>query len=326
MMRMSGVRISIAVIAILVLAGFSYTQVFAQKPQDVRWLVSHKPSVAYERAIEVFAETLSKESNGELRLVVVHPDDIGLDAEGDVPSAEVARVLAEGKAELASDYTIPLGRQAPEFWSLNLPFRFSSYEEVSAYLDGADGKAILDTLTTARALAFTMSGGFRVIASKNTVIDEVDDLAGLRIGTSGGPVAEATLLAVGAIPVPLDLESGPVDVSDLDGLETAYARLSLIVGSDSEYLQYINETNHSVFLTAIIASNAFYDSLSTEEQAALRTAALAAAAVERQDSEALNATTKQKLIEAGSVITELSPSERSVFVEKVRNVTNVLER
>jgi TRAP-type C4-dicarboxylate transport system substrate-binding protein len=291
---------------------------------QVRWLISHQPVDVFTRATQVFAQELSKDSNGQMTLVVVTPAQLGLSTAGDVPEPTITALLDNGTIDLASPYTVPLGQSDPDFSALNLPFLFGSYAEATSTLDGPIGMQILQGLASkmdAHGLAFTMSGGFRIIASKDTKITSPADLKGKRIATSGGPVAEATLKALGAVPVAFDLESGaPADLTDIDGIETTYARLSGILGADTQYTKYIDETDHSLFLTAIVESDSFYDSLPPADQAALQKAALAAAQVEREDSIALNATTKAALTQRGSVITTLTPQERDVFKAQTRSV------
>lgn len=296
---------------------------------EVRWLISHQPVDVFDRATRVFAEELSRESDGEMELVVITPEQVGLSEKGDIPASKVMQLLDNGRVDLASPYTIPLGNSSPAFWSLNLPFLFSDYGHAISVLDGPIGMEMLERLSsqsTVRGLAFTMSGGFRVIASKNTSFTSPADFVGKRIATSGGPVAEATLISLGATPVSLDLESGsPVDLTDIDGVETTYARLSGIVETRTSYTKYISETDHSIFLTALVTSNAFYESLSARHRAALQKAALAAARVERDDAIALNAATKAELSERGSAISTVDPENREVFKRHVQPVYTQFE-
>lgn len=299
------------------------TEVSAQaEPQHLRWLLSHQPTSVFDRAAAVFAEVLEKESNGSLTIDVVTPGEVGV-GKGDIPNTDVFRYLEDGTVELATTYTVGLGNEVPAFWSLTLPFLFESYAQAGTVLDGSAGQSILDTAsgqTSARALAFTMSGGFRIIASKNTKITSLSDVKGKRIATSGGPVAEATLTALGAVPVPTNLEDGApaIDVDSIDGIETTYSRLSSVIGSQTQYVKYVNETNHSLFLTTILVNGAFYESLSPQNRVALQKAARAAAAVEREDSVTLGEKTKGELAASGSVI--VIPADTAAFHEAVQSV------
>jgi len=289
-------------------------------PREVTWLLSHQPTDVFARAVGVFAQTLENESGGSLSLRVIYPKDVGVE-KGDVPHATVLQLLDAGSVDVASVYTIPLGNTFEDFRILNLPFLFDSYERTNAVLDDT-ALPILDQLDGAiRGLAFTMSGGFRIIASKDLSIEDIQDFKGKRIVTSGGPVAEATLRALGATPVSQELESGSArDFSSIDGVETTYARLSAVLGSDTAFTAHINETNHSMFLTAVVAGGSFFDSLTPLEQRALISAARAAAKVEREDSMALNESVKEILRQGGSTIHELSTTSREAFVAATKSV------
>lgn len=303
---------------------FSPARAQARPVVHVRWLISHQPTEVFRNATRVFADELAKETDGAMVLDIVTPQAIGVE-KGDVPNSKVFQLLDSGDVQLATAYTVALGYVDKDVWSFNLPFAFDGYGQIAPVLDGPAGSRLLSGLassTSARGLAFTMSGGFRIIISKDKVIHAPQDLKGLRIATSGGPVAEATLKALGAIPVPLDLESGSaaIDSKRIDGIETTYSRLSEVVGSNSVYTKQINETNHSMFLTAILASNSFYNSLSSRDQAALMNAAHAAAIVERQDSITLGDATRAQLGKEGSTITTVSSAERDAFKKAVQPV------
>jgi TRAP-type C4-dicarboxylate transport system substrate-binding protein len=321
--------VGVAVLVVLAGAYFAYSNKGAvlgasdTKSLEVRWLLSHQPTEVFERAAEVFKAELEKESAGSMTLRIVYPQEIGV-AKGDIPNAEVFRLLDEGAADIATAYTVALGYKTPDLWAAGLPFLFSDYAAVGAALDGALGEAMFAALPRTQGvvgLAFTMSGGYRIIASKNTSITSLKDIKGKRIATSGGPVAEATLRALGAEPVALDLEGADpsIDTTTIDGVEITYSRLKEVIGT-SAYTARISETNHSVFLTAILAKGTFFEGLLPQQQVALKKAALAAAKVEREDSRALGDRVREELRASGSVITTLSADASAEAGAKARGV------
>lgn len=323
--------IFVAVVAVGVFAVSQYALASKTSLQvkHVRWLLSHQPTDVFARAAEVFAQELSKLTDGRLTLDVVTPEELGYSSTGDIPNADVLKYLDDGRVELATTYTVGLGKSDPALWSLNLPFLFSDYTSAGQVLDGAGGARLLSTVestTDTHALAFTMSGGFRVVASKSP-IKTLADFKGKRIATSGGPVAQSTLTALGAIPVPTDLESGKLDIQQgsIDGVETTYSRLSATLGSNSPYTKNIAQTYHSLFLTVILASDSFYASLSAADQKALREAAVAAAQVEREDSASLGEQTKAALEAEGTIISTFSAQDKKAMQETTRPVYTELE-
>jgi len=147
-----------------------------------------------------------------------------------------------------------------------------------------------------------------VIASNNTEIHTISDVDGLRIGTVSGPLPEEALRSFGMRPVSMNGSDSAQEnhalLDSFNGIEAPYIRLrnlSIVIP------KYINETNHSLFLTAIIASDSFYDSLSSKEKKALFEASRVAAAVERKDAIALKEQVKNSLIKAGTKINTLPP-------------------
>jgi TRAP-type C4-dicarboxylate transport system substrate-binding protein len=317
-----------AIVAIAFAAGIAL-HAFASsrssgETRHVRWLLSHQPTDVFARSVEVFRAELAQRTGGRLVLDVVTPEDIGYGTAGDVPNAKVLEELRSGSVELATTYTAALGSSDSALWSINLPFLFSDYAEAGAVLDGPQGRELLKTVastTDTHALAFTMSGGFRILASK-VPLDTLADLKGKHIATSAGPVAEATLRALGAIPMPTDLENADAafDPAAIDAVETTYSRLSQVVPSTSAYTSHIAETYHSLFLTVILASDSFYESLSPADRSALQEAALAAARTEREDSVALGENTKAALEAGGSAITTFTENEREAARQKTRSV------
>lgn len=274
-------------------------------PIEVRWLLAHQPVGLYDNAAKAFADQLLKESGGRLILKVLTPADVGFTGTGDIPYDQTLSLLAQNKAELSSAYTVAQTVPDPALGVLHLPFLFTSYDTAAKVFDGPIGDALLSGLSATsgvRALAFTYSGGYRIIVSDKKKIEKISDLKGLRVLTSGGPVAEAFLASLGAVPVSVGLDNAQADTKNIDAVETTYSRLSGLVGDDRSYAAYINETNHSLFTTTVIASSKFYDSLTPADQQMVMSAAKAAAQIERADSIAIGESTKAEFVAAGSKI------------------------
>jgi TRAP-type C4-dicarboxylate transport system substrate-binding protein len=169
---MSVRTVSAVVVVLALLAAVAYflsvAGAGAQSPEarSVSWLLSHQPTAVFERAAAVFKDELEKETGGALTLVVRTPQDIGIEA-GDVPNSRVLEALRSGEADIATAYTVALGYESPDMWAVNLPFLFANSDSVSDVLDGEAGAAIFDSLDRRGdivGLAFTMSGGYRIIA------------------------------------------------------------------------------------------------------------------------------------------------------------------
>ena len=308
------VVIGIAGALIMSYARQSQTPPVVQQPKEVRWLIAHKPSEVFLRAQQVFAETLARETSGSLILRVVSPQDLGLIGD-DVPQDKAMDLLRNGSVEVSTLYTVALGYDRPAFWALNVPFLFDTYEQVENAFESDIPTKMFTTLddSPVRALALTLSGGFRVIATKNTSIATTRDLAGKRIITSGGPMAEAALKALGATPISMATTTGAVtDLSGADGVETTYSRFASL-GDSVKSLKVINDTNHSLFATALVVGSDFFSTLTPLEQEALKKAGAEAARVEREDSITLASTTRANLQTQGMTIVEVPQKVREAM-------------
>lgn len=294
-------------------------------PLKITWLIAHEPISLFDRADKVFVDEFNKDSDGTIEIQILGPKDFG-STTGHLSNSDVFQALDSGQVQLATTVTTGLAYKSdPELGVLALPFLFKNPSTAGQVLDGPIGDSLLSTIdasTTAHGLAFTFSGGLMVIESDNKEIHSVDDLKGMRIGTINGPVAIKTLDALGATAVALDPGKGTPAINKLlatfDGIETPYTRIS--TQSTSTLPRYVNETDHSFFLTAILASDSFYNSLSAQNKDALLKAARAAAVAEREDSIALAAKNRATLQQKGTIIVTMSPDATAAFKAKAIGV------
>lgn len=329
---------SLAIIAVLVGLGFIVSFIGSEShvntrgegaPIRVRWLIAHQPADLFVHGTRAFSDTLEKGTGGSMVLEVLVPEDVGF-VGGDVPTDELFKLLNDGTIQMATVYAGGVENISPQYGVINLPFLFDSYASAEKVLDGPAGermRAAVAEHTPFLALATTYSGGYRIIASNKKMITNVNDFKGLRVGTAGGPVAEALFRELGAIPVEIPtVASGKkyLTSNEVDAVETAYTRLSFGLAS-STYVRYISETNHSLFTTATIVPKKFYESLTSREQQALKKAAFTAATIERADSIALAERTKRDAQEKGIRIAELSPVNAAKLKERLLPVYKKFE-
>ena len=294
---------------LLAISGF-FPSAVVKDTREVRWLIAHEPTDLFSRAADIFATELAKESDGELTLRVVGLDAMGYS--GNVPVADIFRFMEKGEIELSSILAVGLEQQDSSFGIVNLPFLFKDYESAERILDGDSGKALLASVsehTPIQALSFTFSGGFRILASEKKI-----GIKGQRVAINGGAVSKEIFRLLGATPIMAE-EEYPADTVTV---ETVYTRIAAL--GDNTSIEEILETKHSLFLTAIVASDSFYESLTTKQRFALEKAASAAAKAEREDSIALAAKTREELLRRGVHIVTLSPAETETLKQRLQPV------
>lgn len=287
---------------------------------EIRWVLAHEPSGVFAEAAAQFAELVGKETNGDVSVRIISSKEFG--GGKPVNPNKVAELVASGKVEMTQTYTTSLGRHSKKLMVLDIPFLFRDHEHAAKVLDGEIGKELLASLEPRRmkGLAFTYSGGYRILPTKDREIHKPSDLKGLRVRTSGSPVAMATLKALGATPVPASL----YELSDLaksgkiDATESTLPRWA--DDHNEAVVPVINETNHSLFLTAVMVNGKFFASLPKAHQDAVERAAITMAKLERRRSIEAGQEVKRAALAGRGKFVMLTPEEQAQFVAALRPV------
>jgi TRAP-type C4-dicarboxylate transport system substrate-binding protein len=146
----------------------------------------------------------------------------------------------------------------------------------------------------------------------------------MNIGCGNNPVSMGTFQSVGANPVPMfieDLAKG-LQEQKVDGGETTYTRY-FILGHDQE-TSYINDNEHSLFLTSLIINKQLWNSLGEKVQGVFARAALAAAKIEREESLADNIVVQTQAAKQGIPTIRLGEKERVRFESATKDMYNKL--
>ncbi len=276
----------------------------AQNQKTIRWVLAHEPARVFERAARHFAAEVAKNSKGELKVEI-----IGLDGKSlELSPFEAFSKVKQGEVEMCQTYTTYLGHQSKDLWVLDLPFLFKNHQHATRVLDGAIGKQLLASLDSkgVKGLGFTYSGGYRVIPSQSKPLQSKEDFKDLKIKVTDSPVAQAYMTELGAAPVYLKDERHYE--KGAEAYETTFARLPAIKDTES---QYVNVTEHSLFLTSIIVNKAFFDSLTPAQQKIVSDAVAATAKLEREDSIKDNDDQRKRLEASKNVkVVEVAPQLR----------------
>lgn len=287
----------------------------------IKWLIAHQPERLFLRTANAFADALKKHTDAKVELEIMtmstYKEKYG------VPNEPLLNLLNKGEIQMTQTEVSSYGVWNKNFMALDLPFLFKDHDHCTRVLEGDIGRALCQNLakhSNMRGLAFTYSGGFRVIGS-NEPITSFDDLKNLRVLISPSPVNHATLSAVGAIATPHNLENdnyGYTDVNNgvADATETTYIRFQG---------KHVLKTNHSMFLTTIAINEEFYQGLDVELQNAINQAAIEAGHLERQWSIEDAHEFEEKCDENGVSITELGAEDSQKFYDSAMSVYDTWE-
>jgi TRAP-type transport system periplasmic protein len=300
----------------IILGIFVSIGVHAEEPTyKMRWVLAHEPARVFQRAAQHFADSLAKKSGGKVQLTIVDAKQLKKDTV--ISPAMAYEMVKSGEIEMSQTYTTSLGQYNKDMWIVDLPFLFRDHNHAAKVLDGPLGGQIVAGLekTGVKGLGFTYSGGYRIIPSKDKPIASIADFKGMKIRvTKDSPVAAAYLQELGAVPMQVDSENYK---SGLDAFETTYARLENV---KDDHSKYINETEHSLFLTTILINKQYFEKLPADIQKMVTEAAHDAAKMEREDSIQDGLLSKEKYKKEGFQIVQISSEEKAKMKEKAKKV------
>ena len=113
--------------------------------------------------------------------------------------------------------------------------------------------------------------------------------------------------------VPVALPDKDLATANVGGLETTYARIEELDPAAQKKNQYLNETDHRIFLTTILINKEYFESLPKKYQEAIRVAARTAAKLEREDSIRDGDVAKNEYAQKGFQVVSMTPPEMLRF-------------
>ena len=292
--------------------------------KHVKWVLAHEPIELFIRAAKVFAAEVNARAPEQLEIEVMTMSEYSQKYNSGVlvTKHELVDLLDSGKIEMSQTYTITLGKINKDFFALDLPFLFKDHDHASRVFEGDVGAGLLDSLQETKkikGLAFTYSGGFRIIPG-NEPVARIEDLRGIKVRTSHSPVAIETFKTLGADVVPMELEelSENLGSANVAVGESTYPRVYAL-GHD-KVSKVINHTEHSLFLTSILIGTDFWNTLSADLQAVVAESAKVAARYERVISIDDVAKTQARAEADGIEVIKMSKEEQARFAAETKVV------
>ena len=293
----------------------------------INWVLAHEPYHVFIKAAKSFADEVAEETNGAYKINVITLAEWNEQAKQNVTihsvdKERVVDLVDSGMIDIATTYANTLGRVDQDLYSLSMPFLFDSDEQARGIIDGPIGQHLLSKLgdnSNVRGLAFTYSGGFRIVPS-NHAIETLENFYNMNIGCGNNPVAMETFRSVGANPVAMyieDLEQN-IALGRVQGGETTYTRFFLL--NHDKQTTHINDNEHSLFLTCLIINKQLWQSLGEKVQTIFSRAALRAAQLERDDSLADNVLIQQRAAEKGIPTIRLNNMEKARFIASTKGL------
>lgn len=200
------------------------------------------PDSPVNLAAAVLDKTLQEKSKGRMKTELHLGNSL---AKGEAAHLEGAQL---GTIDIVPVGSAPIGGMfEPTYQALDLPFLWSSRDQVWKVMDGPLGQELLKKMEAKGVKAFCFGGGwgFRNMMSNKRPIVVPDDMKGQTIRVQESPTYIALMKALGANPVPMPYVEVYLAMKQgtIDGMELP----SFTVTSDKfqEVTKYYSLTRHS---------------------------------------------------------------------------------
>ena len=266
---------------------------------------------AYDILANTFKDFIEERSNGKYKIEIYNGGQLGGDREL-MEAVQVGNVAFN--VLTASD----MGTFVPEMEVQDLPYLFTSWEEVYKFLDSDAAEEFYALSDTAgiKTLSF-MPRGFRHVTNNKGPITTPADLKGMKIRVAESKIYENTFAALGANPqimafseVFTALQQGTVDGHENTIITIRDYRID-------DVQKYVSETFHMFAFGAITMNPALFDGMSAEDQKMFKQAGIDAGKDAGKIQEQNEATAKAELEANGMVFNEV---DKQAFIDLVQPV------
>lgn len=195
---------------------------------------------------------------------------------------ETLEKLGFGAIQMACTSVAPLAEFSQTIGVLTLPYLFRDPEHFWAVLEGPVGDELLASLEGSGFVGLAWyDAGARSFYNRKRPIRRLEDLAGLKIRVQKSEIMREMVEALGASPVSLGFKEVYTNLytGSLDGAENNLP--SFRSERHFEVAKHYSYDRHSMIPDVVLVHGGFWDSLTPEQQTALREAAQQSAVAQR---------------------------------------------
>lgn len=264
-------------------------------------------------AATLLMERINAEMNGVMCMEVFPSSSLYNDD-------QVLEAMLQGDVQLAAPSLSKFEAFTRQFRIFDLPFMFTNIEAVDAFQASDTGQAMLDSMQRRglQGLAYWHNGMKQM--SANVPLALPTDADGLKFRVQNSDVLVAQMSAMGASPQPMAFSEvyGALQTGVVDGQENTWSN---IWGQKFfEVQDGVTETNHGIIDYLVVASVDWLDSLEDDTRDQFLTILGEVTETRNAEAFAVNEAAKQSILDAGGTILELTPEQRTAWVETMRPV------
>lgn len=282
--------------------------------QTIKLAHPNVPDHPMGQAFERFKELVEEKSGGEMKVDIYDSSKFG-------NFDSVVQGLQSGLLQMGSASTPNLAPFSKDFLIFDMPFLIPSYEAADLITDGEIGQEAAKALEPTGIIGLGyIEIGFRHNFNNTVLVEQLDDMEGLKIRSTPSKAHIATLEALGANPTPIAwsevytaLQQKTVDGIDIDlnlawynNFHEVTDNLTLVGSLYSPHL--------------VMVSKMFFDGLPAEKQEIITSSFEEAQTYQRELIRSNEEDIKAKMAEKGVTVVELSEEERAKWQEATQPV------
>ncbi len=273
---------------------------------------THPAGYPTVEAVQEMGRLLFERTDGRLGVRVYAGGQLGSER-------DTLEITSFGGLDLNRVFMSPLNAIEPDTTIPSLPFLFASRDHMRRALDGAPGRAILDTLEKHGliGLCYYDSGERSFYNTKRPILSP-EDLKGLKIRTPNSDLSVEMINATGANATPMDL--GEVYQSlvqgVIDGAENNWP--SFESGRHFEVAPYYSLTRHVMTPEVLLMSRARWDKLTSADRDIVMACAQESVPFMRRLWDERVEASRNRLLAAG--VKENEVTDREAFVRLMQPI------
>ena len=273
---------------------------------------THPADYPTVQAVTEMGRLLAERTSGRMGIRIYAGGQLGAER-------DTLEITTFGGLDMNRVFLSPLNAIEPATTIPSLPFLFNSKEHMRRALDGAPGRAILDTLAPHGliGLCYYDSGERSFYNTKHPIFTPAD-MKGMKIRTPNSDMSVAMINATGANATPMDL--GEVYQSlvqgVIDGAENNWP--SYESGRHFEAAKYFSLTRHVMTPEVLLMSKARWDKLSSADRDIVMACAADSVPFMRRLWDERVESARQRLLAAG--VQENEVTDRDSFVKLMKPV------
>jgi tripartite ATP-independent transporter DctP family solute receptor len=318
-MQITTKKIFIAVISVLalgIIAGLIYRHVTKEPVPEYVFTYAENQSDSFPTSLGAyyFADLVNERSDGRIRIMVYTNGELGREA-------DVIRQMKYGGVDFTRVSLSQVAEVYPDLNILQMPYLYNDADHMWRVLDGRIGDMFLERMEDLDMVGLSWyDAGARSFYVTGEGVSSPEDMQGLRIRVQQSELMEDMVECLGAEPVPISYEEvySALELGTIDGAENnwpSYEDMGHYKVADT----YIVDEHTRVPEMQLCSENT-WNMLSEEDREIIKQCAMESAIYERVLWQEREKSSRERCVNAGVTIIEISADEKNAFREAMAPV------